>query len=544
MALRAPRFARREAPREARTQGLRVGARHAAALTVSGIYLVASMLVAGGLHLPSTEAVSRTVHLSLLAAGPQPSALALGVDRPPLLSFLALPLALVPALRVHGLAAALATAALGGLAVLVAAGLARWASMGRATTVLYVTAFALHPLLVYSGAIGLPEALYAVVLLGAFGQFLRWLRVEATAPVVSAGAWMGLAFLLHYDSLWVVAAMAIAYYRVARARGGPVEGTDAAQATLAAFVTPVVFVAGLWALVCWFATGDPFAFIEAASRLSAFRGDEPEILRLMQGMRGNLPEVAAWFGHWTLAFGMPSAIAIAALGVLALARRRGEPLRLALVLASVALPETVALLAGHGQPRAPHLFALVVPAFVALAYAGSITSGEAVPVFTTRHRRHRVRLAAITLLLAIASLATAAAIPALPRTDPPGPLLLERALAGGPAEAPEDVRRVAVWLNEHAGAADVIADAERAAPVIMESGRYELFRTPLSTGGEAAAFDPYGQATYLLVRRPLEGAADDLIERAHPRLYSQGAAYATLAFEAGEYRVYRVESNR
>lgn len=544
MTLTAPSVDWRQAPRESRAPRRRLGVRHVAALAVTLIYVAAALVIVRWLHLPSEEAAARTVRLGLLFGGPRPSALAFGLDRPPLLQVLALPWAAVPALRADGLAAALGTAAVGGIGVLVASGIARWAGMGRPTTVLYAAGFALHPVLVYSGAIGLPEALYATALLGAFGQMLRWLREEATAPMVSAGAWVGLAVLLRYDALWLALAMAVIYYRVAWRRGGA-DGMDVAQATISAFVPPVLFMAGLWMLVTWIVTGDATAFVTQASRLSGYAADSLALQQMMDTMRGSPVEVAAWIGRWSLLVAAPSLVALAALIAHGAVRRRGDSIALAVLLACGALPEAIALVTGHGQPRVTHLFPLIVPAFVALAYVAEATQGVEARARGVVLRRHRVRLAGATLALCLASFAGGAlTLLLLPPTDRPVAELREALRTGTPAQPPEDVRRVVAWLRERSAPGAVIADAERAGPVILASGAFERFRTPLSTGGEAVTYDPFGLATYILVRRPLEGADVDPVSKAHPGLFSQGASYATLAFEAGDYRAYRVDARR
>ena len=544
MASVAPRFTLREAPREARTQRFQLGMRHAVALLVSVIYVAVAVVLVGWLHLPSVEAVGRGTHLALLFGGPAPSALAFDLARPPLLSALALPFAAVPALRDHGLAVAIGTAMTGGIGVLVTAGIARWAAMGRTTTVLFVAAFALHPLLVYSGAVGLPEALYATVVLGGFGQVLRWLRREDTAAVIGAGAWMGLAVLIRYDSVWVTLAMAWLLYRVAQRRGGLVDGRDSAQATLAAFLTPVVFTTGFWGLITWIVTGSGSDMVTLAARLSGFAGTDPAFLKTMEGMRANVPAIAQWMAEPLALIALPSLLAVLALVGNGLIRRRSEPSQLAVALTAIALPPVVGLLTGQAQPHVPHLFALVVPAFVALAYFASRTRSEEESLLDRRARRHRSRLAGVTLALLLASFGSAVAIPALPAADPPGERVVAAIRSRAPAQAPDDVRRTARWLVENAGPGEVVADAERAAPVIMESGRYDLFRTPVSNRGEAIAFDPFNFAKFLLLPRPVPGSDDDLVQRAHPGLFTQGAPYATLAFEAGNYRVFRISTVR
>ena len=71
---------------------------------------------------------------------------------------------------------------------------------------------------------------------------------------------------------------------------------------------------------------------------------------------------------------------------------------------------------------------------------------------------------------------------------------------------------------------------------------FERFYTPGDLGGEAVIANPVGIAQYVLVRRPVSGATPGAVERAHPRLYEGGHPEMSLAFEAGEYRIYRIEA--
>ena len=214
---------------------VRFGQAERAALAVSALYVAAAAFVVGALGLPSLEAgsgcVVRGAHLGSLFDGFDTSLLAAGLERPPILTVLGMPFALVPGLRADGLAVALGAATLGGATVLAAYGLARWSGLTRGATVLYVAAFALHPLMLFSGAVGLPEALYSALLLTAIGQFMRWLDRESVGPVIGAGAALGIAFLVRYNSIFVVATMAAALWWIAANRGAQRERGDRAQAT-------------------------------------------------------------------------------------------------------------------------------------------------------------------------------------------------------------------------------------------------------------------------------------------------------------------------
>ena len=519
---------------------VRFGQAERAALAVSALYVAAAAVVVGALGLPSSEAVVRGAHLGSLFDGFDTSLLAAGLERPPILTVLGMPFALVPGLRADGLAVALGAATLGGATVLAAYGLARWSGMTRGATVLYVTAFALHPLMLFSGAVGLPEALYSALLLTAVGQFMRWLDRESVGPVIGAGAALGIAFLVRYNSIFVVATMAAAFWWIAANRGAQRERGDRAQATWMAFSVPVVFTAGLWMVISWFPHGDAFEFLRLASNLSQLGSEDLAIVRRMDELRLDVPAVLLWVGVWTLLLAPLSVVATVAIAAHATARRSRESAALAVVLASVVLPEVIALLTGAGQAHVTHLFVAVVPAFAAVAYLERRIGGGARPgPYDTRRRR--VQLGAVSAL-AIAALASTAVLPLLPAADAPAPALLGRIVDRERLSQPS-AEAVARWIRENARPGDVVVDPQRSAEVMLATGSFDRFRTPADEGDQATLFDPFGLARFILVRRPVRGAGAGIIERAHPGLYEDGASWVSLAFESDDYRIYVIEGS-
>jgi hypothetical protein len=515
---------------------LRFGAAGIAAVCVSALYGATAVLLVRVLGLASPEAIARTAHLGSLLSGYEQTALAFGIERPPLVTLAALPTAAVPALREDGLAVALTTALLGGVAVPVASGLGRWAGLGTRAHVLYVSAFALHPLLLFAAAVGLPEALYACLILAALGQFVRWLDRESTSAVIIAGTTLGLAFLVRYNVLWIAAVMALGFYVVARGRGPQQERGERAQATMLAFITPVCFFAGLWAISAWFAHGDVLGFVRAASQLSAAAPDVA-LAAEMQRLSGDPNAVALWLGRWAAAFGGLSLMAIAAVTVLAVTGRQATTAWLAAALASVAIPETVALLSGRGQPHAPHLFALVVPAFVAFAYLHRQRTQGRRP---GRYERHTRRLQTVTgAALVLTSAASAALLPLFPSSDAPADRVIARLTAMTAEPSRPGVDETANWIRT-SPTGTVVTDIEQAAEVMLATGAFARFVTPADARAVTHAMqDPH--ASYVLVRRPVAGAAPGVVEQTYPGLFDRGGPELALAFEAGDYRIYRVE---
>ena len=508
-------------------------------LLVSAIYVAAAVALAGRVGL-SQEAITRTAHLTNLISGYEQTALAFGIERPPLPSVLGFLFATVPELRVGGLSVALGLSAVGGLSVAVAHGLGRWAGLGRRTHVLFVAAFALQPLLLLAGAAGLPEALYATLLLAAFSQFVRWLDRETTASLIAAGTATGVAFLLRYDVLWVAAAIGTSVYFVALTREQGVENVERAQATTVAFAVPVVFVVGFWTITAWFAHGDLLELIHAASSLSALGANSTAVMAERAELAWDLVATGRWVGLWAVSIAPLSVVAVVGLAVYGLAAADRPALGLAGSLASIALPATLAVLTGHGQPHVTHLFALVVPAFVIVAYIERRRGGGRRP-FSYERMATRRQLALCLLLLA-GSAASVIRLPEYPDAAFPVSAVPAAVLDGSRPERDPSVEATANWLRQNAAAGEVLVDLERTGAVYLAVGHPEYFRTPEDESGPAVIANPQGVASLLLTRKPIAGAGRGAIERSYPTLWERGRSGFEIAFEAGEYRIYRIEA--
>ena len=110
--------------------------------------------------------------------------------------------------------------------------------------------------------------------------------------------------------------------------------------------------------------------------------------------------------------------------------------------------------------------------------------------------------------------------------------------------APEPLRadaiRIAEIILSEAGPGDVVADMERHAEVMLAVGDLSRFQTRASRGQEATLYEPFGNARFLLVRRALPGQGPGRVERAYQDIFTDGASSLSLAYEAGDYRLYEV----
>lgn len=527
----------RQASRRRRLTRVAIGPVEAGALAVSLLACGLAVALVGVLHLGSPEALGRTARLATLWDGYDRTLIAFGYDRPPLLTALATPFAAFPALREHGLAGALGASIAAGAGVLAAAGVARRAGLHRLAAVTFVAAFALNPLLLFAAATGQPEALLAALLLASFGQFAAWLHRESTAAVIGAGVALGLAFWVRYDVVLLAPLMAYLLRWVGKHRQRADE-PESADAQAFAFLTPVVFMVGLWTLLDWFPAGEPWRYLGLSRDLAALGSDSQPLLDRMAILQGDPLRALAWGAAWSAAIGPLSVFAALALVGAGVAGRDRASAALGLACLALPLPAVVSS-AGGGQPLAAHFVLAVVPVFVAAAFREQrMTGGVAPAAEAAAHRRTQT---ATALVLLLGSLLSAAVIPLFPVGERPGADALDAVARGTPRTASEDVTAVAAWIREHAGPGEVLVDSNRHAEVMLATGRPRLFRTDADRGGEATLFDPAGLAGYILVRRPLAGAGEGRMERSTPAIFAEGRTSLALAFEAGDYRLYRVE---
>lgn len=527
----------RQASRRQRLTRVAIGPVEASALTVSLLTCGLAVLLVGVLNLAAPEALGRTARLGTLWGGFDRTLIAFGYDRPPLLTALAVPFAAFPALRDHGLAAALGASLTAGAGVLAAAGVARRAGFHRSAAVIFVAAFALNPLLLFAAATGQSEALLAALLLACFGQFAAWLHRESIAAVIGAGIALGLAFWVRYDVILLAPFMAYLLRWVGKHRQRADEG-ESADAQAFAFVTPIVFLVGLWTLLDWFPAGDPGRYLSLARDLAALGSDSQPVLDRMRDLERNPLGALGWGFGWFAAIGPLSVFAALALLGAGVANRDRASAALGLACVALPLPAIVSVVAG-GQPLTAHLMLAIVPVFVAAAFREQrVTDGISPTVEATPLRRTQT---ATALVLLVGSLLSAVVIPFFPDGERPGAEALDAITQGVPREAPADVAATAAWIRDNAAPGDVLADSNRHAEVMLATGRPRLFRTDADRGDEATLFDPSGLAGYILVRRPLDGAGEGRIERSTASIYADGRPSLSLAFEVGDYRIYRVE---
>jgi hypothetical protein len=235
------------------------------ALVSSGlVYLVGGWLLVFRYNSIQGDALSRVNNGAVTMFSRDPHLAAVGFVWNPLPSFLAMPLLLLrpvfPVLLSKGYASNIISAAAGAAAVGVLLlilrdwGLNRWTRWGLAL------AFALHPLVLYSGANGMTEALYLLFLLVACRYLARWLRGRATADLIVCGLALGFGYAVRYEVLVAGAAIGglVFLARYVWSQGSVRVRCREAAVDFGIVVAPIAFVFIAWAGVSWIIVGSPF----------------------------------------------------------------------------------------------------------------------------------------------------------------------------------------------------------------------------------------------------------------------------------------------
>jgi hypothetical protein len=228
------------------------------------VYLVAGAILAIGLNFVVGDAWSRVTNAYYVLFSRDPHLAAIGFVWNPLPSIMAIPLlplkAIFPPLTTVGFVANLYSAIfMAGSVYLiwrifVELGVVRWIRL------LLVAAFAIHPMIVQYGANGMTEALFLFLILGQTLYLIRWQRDGDLVPLVFAGLFLGVAYLVRYEAVAIgmATAMLVAAIGFLQAEGGWRFRGKAALSDIIVFGAPLAITFVLWAGVSWLIVGSPF----------------------------------------------------------------------------------------------------------------------------------------------------------------------------------------------------------------------------------------------------------------------------------------------
>ena len=355
----------------------------------------------------------------------------------------------------------------------------------------------LDPNFVHECTTGTATPLAMVLVVTAADALVGWLEERRLRDLAVGGLALAVLLATGFD-VWAWVGAGVLVLTVAELRRPRERGER--QAVLILGLLPLVYVLGLWLLLCWLIMGDPFYL----ARSLADPGPGP-------GHDFALPwPAAAWYGGaMILAVGN---------ALLAVARRR--PGEVALALLVLALPATAGLLAGRGLLWTPAPLLTALPALLAFSLGRTFIGrrGGSAAGWTVG-----VGVVVVCLVLAVC-------------------LPFARNEAGSDSPAYESARGLQA-LERHAH------EQSRFAQVFVCG--YDSFRLLRGSGSatfvhamdfnfDKAKRDYYGHTLFVLVRRPEQRYAMDSVHRKYPRIFIQGGPETLYDSDWGDWRLFEM----
>jgi hypothetical protein len=521
------------------------------------------------LHAMNGDAYSRVTNAYYAVFSRDPHLAAIGFVWPPLPTLFELalvPLKVVwPPMVEQGVAAVIMSAVfMAGAVYQLSRTLGEFA-VPRLPRFLLVAAFALHPMIVYYGAVGASEAPTIFFMVLTVRHLTRWVREPAVGPLVMTGVGLAGAYLTRYEAMFsaLAAAGLVALFTLARTEGRARVRIDAAVADVAIMLAPFVLAFGSWALASWMIVGAPFEQFT-----SVYGGASQVSIALAQGGGEWLEPLAVKAGLalrrlGTVEVALPSAIGLAAL--VGWRRRDDRWFAVVAVLAPPVAFLIFAYLTNTLFPWFRHLILAVPMGFLLLGLTiGGLAQGS-----EARAAAGRAKRAAVAALrgVTISSLALAAflCVPTagVAMLDPTIAITESRDLAGvlGPSAAADDrpagdlrtfatEREIADYLDRLGlPSGSVLLDVFGGFAIVGQSANPNQFVITPDRDFRAILADPPGFGVRYLLAPSVRGlGVVDAVNVTYPTLEVNGTGFTvldhTFAGRGGtsDWALYRVAS--
>jgi len=362
-----------------------------------------------------------------------------------------------------------------------------------------VAAVGLDPGFVTECTTGSGAPLTIVLIVAATEALVGWLEERRLRDLVVAGLALGILLATGFDAWgWVGAGILVLVVAELRRHRPGVRGER--RAVLILGLLPLLYVLGLWLLLCWLIMGDPFYLLRSLSD----PGPGP-------GHGFALPgPVAAWYGG-----AMVLAVGNALLAVTR--RRHGE---VALALLVLGLPASAGLLAGRGLLWSPAPLLAALPALLAFSLGRTLVGRRGAGVLGWAFG---VGAVAVCLMMTV--------------QQPFNGQAME-----GRASAVESMRSLSA-LERH------VDGPARFAKVFvcgydsfafLRDGASPTFVHALDFNFDKAKRDYYGHTLFVLVRRPEQRFAMDSVHRKYPSIFIQGGPDTLYDSDWGEWRLFEM----
>lgn len=409
--------------------------------------------------------------------------------------------------------------------------------------------FALHPLILISGADGMGEAQFLFFMIVAVRYLMRWIRRQTLSALAICGCALALAYLVRIEgAVAALGAAALVAYASAVRSPGPWRWRVSSSIADALIVgTPVAAAVATWATLSWLIVGSPF------EQLTSVYGTASQVRAGVGANIGSISGGDAINGLVWLLRLEPFAPVLAVTGMIAVVRRRDFSLAAPItVYGGVLVFEVAAWIMGvtTGVLR---YYVVVIPLAVLLCAPlltepdpkrGLPHQGGRSMAWLTKVLRRSISIAS-GVMLAIGVLSTGAVM--MDSKIAPEEEALLRPIAHNIQAWPEgqripEVRRVHREIAKSidqlaADRGSVIVDAFYGFPTIMLSDHPDRLVITTDRDFQARLADPQGfRVRYLLVPPKVDYGQLDAINRKYPELYKNGAGVAQLLRTFTSYR--------
>lgn len=398
---------------------------------------------------------------------------------------------------------------------------------------LFCSAYALNPFIFLYGANGMSESMFTFFLVWTVISLSRWLDSHSTSPIVAISFALALAFLIRYEAIPLAAAMgcsviiAIWFVFPQEYRAGHRHGSNRlrAEGNLIVLLSPFVYTCAIWILLNYWIMGNPLFFFNSNySNLSfseALSGND-----LFSRMIGSPLQVLKYILFKASFFSVPLGI------VLLLRAISGKLLQwdmaiFAIVLLSIPALQFVMLLRGasYGWLR---FFFYILP--IAVAW---------IP-----YELNRLKLRPqVGMSIHLIGLLLTGALVGYAMTDPSkASEEYDTFNYGKNYQEQQLAKQIARYINEEIPDSLVLMDSFTDFQVIVNSERPGQLVITSDRDFERVVESPAQHGVqYILVPPPVEGGLINAINRQYPELYEQGADWAELERQFGDYRkLYRI----
>lgn len=516
------------------------------------LYLIVAAVLVFGFHHVIGDAWSRVTNAYYVLFSRDPHLAAIGFIWNPLPSLMAIPLlplkAIFPPLTELGFISHIYGAAFMAGALYMAWGILFDLGVRRWMRLLIVAIFALHPMILQYGGNGMTEAPFIFLSLATIRYLSRWLMTGDLVPLVYAGIFLGIGYLVRYEAIAIGAATTLLVLGVGflRASGTLRFRAKTALADAIVFAAPLALIFLLWAGVSWLIVGSPFEqFGSIYGTTAQLAADAENIL-----YRETTGQVSPGFvvGHFLIM--EPFFLVIGAMAtVVAIWRREVRVLVILAVFGSVLAFEAWAFLTGKtgGWVR---YYIVIIPMVVLLA--GSILGRRAdppswasLPPMIGRRltigapgrpsgwradRRERLSRVGTGVTAVVLAAMLIAAMPTTLAAMPSDRFGIAKEHANGVGRISAS-REIAATIDD-LGLADstVLVDVFLSFGIIVNSDHPRQFVITPDRDFKAILADPAAfDIQYILVPQPhMELSELDAINREYPTMWEDGAGMATL----------------